>query len=58
MEEYFRLIGMPLSLREFNIPENCLERLSDLCTFGKKRTIKSYIELDYDVILEIFKSCY
>ena len=58
MEEYFTSIGMPLKLREFDIPENCLERLSDLCTFGKKRTVKSYIELDYDVILEIYKSCY
>ncbi len=58
MEEYFRFIGMPLSLREFDIPEDCLERLADLCTFSKTRKIKSYVELDSDMILEIFKSCY
>ncbi len=58
MEEYFTSIGMPLKLREFDIPKDCLPRLADLCTFGKKRTVKSYIELDYDVILEIYKSCY
>ena len=58
MEEFFSFIGMPLKLREFDIPENCLERLSELCTFGRKRVVKSYIDLDYDVILDIYKSCY
>ena len=58
MEEFFRFIEMPLALKEFNIPESSLERLADLCTFSKKRTIKSYIDLGYDEILDIYKSCY
>lgn len=57
MSEFFEFIGMPLKLREFNIPEDCTDRLADLCTFGKARTVKSYIEMDYDIIKEIFDSC-
>lgn len=57
MEAFFKEIRMPLALREFNIPE-CSERLADLCTFGKQRTVKSYIDLDFDKIKEIFANCY
>ena len=57
MEEFFRFIGMPLTLSELDVPKESLERLADLCTFGRTRTIKSYTELDYDKILKIFKSC-
>ena len=53
MEEFFRFIGMPLSLTELDVPKESLERLADLCTFGKQRTVKSYVELDYDKIKEI-----
>lgn len=58
MEEYFKSIDMPLKLREFGIEENSMEKLADLCTFGKQRTVKNYIELDYNRIKEIFESCY
>jgi len=57
MADFFKSINMPLSLREFEI-ENMPERLADLCTFGKQRSVKSYIDMDYDVIKEIFESCY
>ena len=57
MEEFFKSIGMPLKLREFGIDKNS-ERLAELCTFSKTRTIKSYIELDFDIIKEIFDRCY
>ena len=57
MEKFFKEIKMPLTLREFDIPESS-ERLSDLCTFGKQRTVKSYNDLDYEKIKEIFESCY
>lgn len=58
MEEFFKFLKMPLSLNEFNIDESCIERLATLCTFNKKRTIKSYIELDFDNIKEIFETCF
>ncbi len=57
MSEFFRIIGMPASLSEFGIPESCTERLADLCTFGKSRSVKSYIDMDYIVIKDIFDSC-
>ena len=57
MAEFFKFVGMPSSLSEFGIPESCTERLSDLCTFGKSRSVKSYIDMDYNVIKEIFDSC-
>jgi len=57
MEEFFAFLGMPLKLRDFKI-DNTSERLAELCTFGKTRTVKSYIDLDYDNIKEIFDSCY
>lgn len=58
MGEYFVSLNMPARLREFGIPADCMDRLADLCTFGKSRTIKNYIELDYQAIKEIFESCY
>ncbi len=57
MAEYFVSIGMPSKLSEFGIDESCVDRLAELCTFGKQRTVKTYIDLDYDKIKEIFKSC-
>jgi len=58
MENFFAHINMPLTLREFNIPADCTENLAELCTFGKTRTVKSYIELGFNEIKEIFESCY
>ncbi len=57
MSEYFVSIGMPAKLREFDI-ENCPDRLAELCTFGKTRTVKSQIPIDYDMARAIFESCY
>lgn len=57
MSEYFKSIGMPLTLREFDI-EPCADRLAELCTFGKTRTVKSQIPIDYDMAKAIFESCY
>lgn len=57
MAEYFVSIGMPAKLSDFDIDESCIDRLAELCTFGKQRTVKTYIDLDYDKIKEIFKSC-
>ncbi|MBO7288855.1 MAG: iron-containing alcohol dehydrogenase [Clostridia bacterium] len=58
MESFFKSIDMLLKLREFNIPQSCTERLADLCTYGKQRTIPTYIELEYDDVKNIFDLCY
>lgn len=57
MSEYFKSIGMPSKLSDFGLDKGCTDRLSELCTFGKQRTVKSYIDMDYDVIKEIFELC-
>lgn len=57
MEEFFALIEMPLRLKEFGLDAGCIDRLAELCTFGKTRSVKSYVELDYNAIREIFESC-
>ena len=57
MAEFFKAIGMPASLGDFGLDEKCIEKLSDLCTFGGQRTVKSLIEMDFDVIKDIFKMC-
>lgn len=58
MEEFFSLLGMPKKLREFSIEKNSTKRLSELCTFGRQRKIKTYVELDFDKVKEIFDSCW
>lgn len=58
MENFFKSLGMPLALREFNIPKDSIDRLSELCTFNKQRVVNSYIDLGYDEIKEIFTMCY
>lgn len=57
MAEYFKTIGMPSRLADFGLNEDCIDKLSDLCTFGKQRTIKSYIDMDFEVVKDIFKLC-
>ena len=58
MSEFFASLGMPKSIREFNIDKNPSERLATLCTFNRTRTVKSSIMMDYQIIKEIFDSCY
>ena len=58
MAEYFKYIDMPSTLREFDIEREDIPRLCDLTTFLRTRSVKSYIDMDYDVIREIYESCY
>ena len=54
MVKFFKSMDMPSCLADFDLDDSCIERLADLCTFGKQRSVKSYIDMDYDVIKEIF----
>lgn len=58
MEKFFSFIGMPLKLREFDIPKESIDKISELTTFGRTRKIATYLELDYDRVREIFESCF
>ena len=57
LEGFFKEIGMPQKLREFDIP-NESAALAELCTMNRTRTIKSYLEIDAQLAKEIFDFCY
>ena len=58
MALFFRSLGMPSALREFNIPESAIDRLCALTTHDGTRVIDSIIPLDDKVVKAIFTSCY
>ena len=58
MAQYFESLDMPTRLRDFDIPKDCTARLADLCTFGRQRVVPNYVDMDYDIIKEIFDMCY
>ncbi len=58
MAQYFVSLGMPQRLSNFGIGRDCIKRLADLCTFNKQRSVKCVIDMDYQVIEDIFNSCY
>lgn len=53
-ENYYKKIGMPTSLRELNINKEDIETLALGCTGNKTKTIKSYFDLTYTDIYNIF----
>ncbi len=58
--DFFRSLGMPLSLTELlgHTPtDEEIEAIATECTYGKKRTIGSFKELNFDDITAIYKSC-
>jgi len=57
-KDYFKLITMPVTLTEL-IGEECkndTEALANLCSYNKSRTIGSFKALDYDAVLDIYKT--
>lgn len=58
MAAYFAELGMPACLRDFGVAEESLPKLAELCTYNGTRVVKSYIPLDYETSLAIFKSCW
>ena len=58
--EFFRSLGMPLSLKELlgHTPDDKeIENITEECTFGKSRTIGSFKILNYDDIKAIYNAC-
>ena len=57
---FFKSLGMPLSLTELlgHEPDDAeIEKLAIECTYDRTRKIGSFMELDYDDIIAIYKSC-
>jgi alcohol dehydrogenase YqhD (iron-dependent ADH family) len=57
MAEFFKSIGMPSKLSDFNIGAESVDALTNACTYSNTRTVKSYIPLGQKEIKEIFESC-
>lgn len=57
MAEFFASIGMPQKIADFGIGADKIDRLAELTTYGKTRTVKSYIELGFNEIRDIFAMC-
>lgn len=57
-EEYYKSIGMPVSLRELNVKEDDLVTLALMCSREKTRVLDGYKKLGYNEILDIYKMAY
>lgn len=57
-EEYYRSIGMPVSLRELGVKEEDLEKLALACSRDKTRVLSGYKPLDYEDMLAVYKMAY
>lgn len=57
-EDYYRSIGMPVSLRELDVKEEDLEKLALACSRNKTRTLTGYMPLGYEDMLAIYKMAY
>lgn len=57
-EEFYREIGMPISLKELGVKESDLETLALMTSKNKTRTIPGYKPLGYQEILDIFTLAY
>lgn len=57
MAKYFKSLGMPSKLSDFNIGEEHIDALALNCTYNNTRTVKSYIPLGFKEIKDIFELC-
>ena len=57
-ENFYKSIGMPISLKELGVRKTDLEKLAYNCSFQKTRVIGEYKKLGYDEILDIYKMAY
>ncbi|MGM9936764.1 MAG: iron-containing alcohol dehydrogenase, partial [Candidatus Ornithomonoglobus sp.] len=55
MRDFYRSIGMPVTLSELDIHPEDYEKIADKITSGGTTAVKSYVPLTKDVIMEIFR---
>ncbi|MCL2519239.1 MAG: iron-containing alcohol dehydrogenase, partial [Oscillospiraceae bacterium] len=53
--EFFKSIGMPVTLGELNVPESSFEEMAVKCTNFGERTLDGFIQYGKDEIIEILK---
>ncbi len=57
-EDFYKSIGMPISLRELGVKEDDLETLAYNCSFKKERVLDGHKKIGYDEMLEIYRMAY
>lgn len=57
-EDYFKSLGMPISLKEVGAEEERLEEMAEKCTFLGRRTLPGIKVLDKKEILDIYRLAY
>ena len=55
MEDYFKSLGMPVSMKDLGIDSSEFRTLADMTTAGDTKPVPSYIPLASDDIVEILK---
>lgn len=54
MSEFFKKIGLPVTLREANIPEDRFEEMADKCTDSDKKTRGQFVVLNKKDVINIY----
>lgn len=57
LQNFFKKLGMPLSLKEANIPCDNFEELADKATFNDTIPVGNFVKIDKKAMLEIYKMC-
>lgn len=57
MQEFFRKLGMPLTLEEAEIPDDAFEEMSNKATFDDTIPVGNFIKIDKKAMIEIYKMC-
>ncbi|MBP2072453.1 iron-containing alcohol dehydrogenase [Thermoanaerobacterium butyriciformans] len=54
LEDFFRNIGLPVTLKEANIPYDRFEEMADKCTSNGTTTVGQFVKLTKDDIINIY----
>ena len=57
LEDFFRRIGLPVTLADAGIPADRLEEMAEKATAGDTRKLGSFMPLGQEDVLAIYKLC-
>jgi len=58
LEEFYRSLGLPVTLKEMGVEEARLEEMADKCTDGGRKTVGNFVKLGRDDVLAILRLAY
>ncbi len=57
MCQFFKNLGMPITLAEAGLPEDAFEEMAEKATFGDTIPVGHFVPIDKDAMIEIYKLC-